>query len=207
MPTASRATMRKELAQLLYTNQPFLTGSATAAGSTTTLVDSNLVSTQAGNLNLVRYWLYIDSFAADAAPEGEARMVSQFAPATGTLTVDPAFTAAPSSASSATYELHPRLHPDRLNEALNWALEVGSKFGYAAITDDDLTTSAIYDKQILYQGALYYVKQGMSHDPDLTSDRVGELTEQWQQHYRNWQMRLETFLNYTLPKLRIKETA
>lgn len=207
MPTASRATMRKELAQLLYVRDPFLTGSATAAGTTATLVDSNLVSTQAGNLNLVRYWLYIDSMAADAAPEGEARMVSQFAPVTGTLTVDPVFTAAPSSASSATYELHPRLHPDRLNEALNWSLEVGSRFGYAAITDDDLTSSAIYDKQILYQGALYYVKQGMCHDPDLDASRLQELTQQWQQHYRNWEERLEAFLNYSLPKLRIREVA
>ena len=127
-------------------------------------------------------------------------MVSQYDPATGKLTVDPVWTAAP--AASDDYELHPKLHPDRLNEALNWALEFGSNNAYAAITDDDATTSAIYDKEILLEGAQYYLKQGMAREEHLSSPRRTELTQQWQTHFDNWMGSLETLIGSKLPELR-----
>jgi hypothetical protein len=200
MATASRLTLRQELAQRLHGSEAFLTGSATAAGSVTTLVDSALISTTLSNNHFVGYWLHIDSHDSDAAPEGEVRMVSQYANATGTLTVDPAFTAAPASSTNATYELHPKFHPDRLNEALNWALEVGSNNAYAAITDDD-ASSAIYDKEVLIEGALYYLKQGMSREEGLGRDRRVELTEQWRQHFENWMEALDQPGKPLLPEL------
>ena len=197
MPTDSRIILRQELAQRLYGSESFLTGTNTGA-STSTMTDVTLISTVAGANHFVGHWLFIHE-AGDAAPEGEARMVSQYDPATGVLTVDPVFTAA--LASSDDYELHPKLHPDRLNEALNWALEFGSNGGYAAITDDDATTSAIYDKEILLEGALYYLKQGMAREEHLSSARRGELTDQWQSHFANWMGGLETLIGYKLPDL------
>lgn len=205
MPTASRLNLRKQLAQRLYGADSFLTGAATAAGSTTTLVDSGLISTMLGANELIGYWLYIDSLAADAAPEGQARQVVSYAPSTGTLTVDPAFTAAPTSVSAATYELHPKLHPDRLTEAINWALQFGSHNAYPSITDDDLTTSAIYDKEILLEGGLYYVKQAMAREKGLPDEVIVDLTKQWQAHYERWTRGLADFENYQFPQLVTRE--
>src|SRR3990172_6067133 len=148
MPTTSRLSLRQQVASVLHGSDTFLTGTV-ASGSASTAVVTALISTMAGANQFVGYWLYIDA-AADAAPEGEARMVKEYNPVNGTLTVDPDFTAAP--AASDTFELHPVLHPDRINEAINWALEFGANEAYAAITDDDLTSSPIYDRDILVQG-------------------------------------------------------
>ncbi len=197
MPTSSRIVLRQELAQRLYGSESFLTGTNTGA-SATTMTDVTLKSDIAGAGHFVGYWLYCDA-AGDAAPEGEARMVTQYDPANGILTVDPVFSAALASAD--TYELHPKLHPDRLNEAVNWALEFGSNNAYAEITDDDATTSPIYDAEILIEGALYYLKQGMSREEGLGKDRRVELTEQWRQHFDNWVGSLETLIGYKLPEL------
>jgi len=203
MPTSTRISLRQEIAAKLYGSDTFLTGTATGAGSTTTMVDTKLISTIAGVNQYVGYWLYCDTTTASAAPEGEARMVSQYAPSTGTLTFDPAFTVAVGTGTAATYELHPVLHPDRISEAINWALEFGSNEAYAAIAqaDDDTTTNAIYDRDILIEGALYYLKQGWSHDSRLDAARRMELTEQWRQHYESWTRGLRELANYRRPVL------
>ena len=197
MPTDSRIVLRQELAQRLYGSESFLAGTNTGT-SASTMTDVTLISTVAGANKFASYWLYIDE-DSDAAPEGEARMVTEYDPATGVLTVDPDFSVA--LASSATYELHPKLHPDRLNEAINWALEFGSNNAYAEITDDDLTSSPIYDKEILMEGALYYLKQGMSREPGLSTPVRSDLTQQWQQHFDRWVESLETLIGYKLPEL------
>jgi hypothetical protein len=181
----------------LYGSESFLTGTNTGT-SASTLTDVTLKSTVAGANQFVGHWLYIDE-DSDAAPEEEARMVTEYDPANGILTVDPDFSAA--LASGATYELHPKLHPDRLNEAINWALEFGSNNAYAEITDDDATTSAIYDKEILIEGALYYVRQGMSREEGLSTSVRSDLTQQWQQHFDRWMESLETLIGYKLPEL------
>lgn len=198
MPTDSLIVLRQETAQRLYGSESFLTGTNSGT-SATTLTDVTLISTVAGANHLVGHWLYIDA-ADDAAPEEEARMVSQYAPATGVLTVDPVFTAA--LANGDTYELHPKLHPERIDEAINWALEFGSNNAFASITNDDLTSSPIYDKEILIEGALYYLKQGMAREEHLSQARRTELTEQWQKHFDNWMDALELLIGYRLPELR-----
>ena len=203
MPTASRMSLRQAIASKLYGNDTFLTGTATGAGSTTTMVDTKLISTMVAADSYVGYWLYIDTTTADAAPAKEARMVSQFDRTTGTVTVDPAFTAIPGTVLVATYELHPVLHPNRIDEAINWALEFGSNEAYAAIADadDEITTSAIYDRDILMEGALYYLKQGWAHDPGLDPNRRAELTEQWQRHHESWKRGLSELVGYRRPTL------
>jgi hypothetical protein len=163
------------------------------------MTDVTLKSTVAGANHFVGYWLYIDA-AGDAAPEEEARMVSQYDPANGILTVDPVFSAALANAD--TYELHPKLHPERIDEAINWALEFGSNNAFPAITNDDLTSSPIYDKEILIEGALYYLKQGMAREEHLSQARRAELAEQWQTHFDNWMGSLELLIGYKLPELR-----
>src|SRR3990167_8062907 len=200
MPTSTRISLRQEIASKLYGSDTFLTGTATAAGTTSTMVDTKLISTVAGSNQYVGYWLYCDSTTASAAPEGEARMVSQYAPSTGTLTVDPIFTVALGTGTAATYELHPVLHPDRLDEAINWAQEFGSNEALAAVSDDDATTSDFLDRDLLIQGVLYRVKQGWSHDPSLSVARRVELTEQWQGHWEAFNTGLD-LLGYRRPAL------
>ena len=200
MPQTSRLLVRQAVAARLYVYDTFLTGTATAAGSTTTMVDTKLISSMAGANQFERYWLYCDSTTASAAPEGEARMVSSYDPATGTLTVDPGFTVALGTGTAATYELHPVLHPDRINEAINWAQEFGSNEALAAVTDDDATTSDFLDRDLLIQGVLYRVKQGWSHDPSLSVARRVELTEQWQGHWEAFNTGID-LLGYRRPAL------
>src|SRR3990167_8204573 len=97
-------------------------GTATG-GSTTTLVDTTtLQSTQFSDQDWVGGWARIsrDAGGAAAAPEAEIRPITTYAPSTGTITVNPAFTAAPVSTDN--YELwrfpSPRMILDSLDTLL-----------------------------------------------------------------------------------------
>src|SRR3972149_4978025 len=72
------------------------TGIATS-GSTTTIVDTgSLKSSQYNSSEWVGGWARIskDAGGAAAAPEAEKSPITTYAPSTGTITVDPALTAA-----------------------------------------------------------------------------------------------------------------
>jgi len=107
-------------------------GTATG-GSTTTIVDTGrLQSTQYNSDDWVGGWARIayDSGGAAAAPETEMRPITTYAPSTGTITVNPAFSAAP--ASGDTYQLWRNPHPQEVLDALDailtketWLLSTG----------------------------------------------------------------------------------
>lgn len=93
------------------------TGAATS-GTTVTLVDSdNLLDPLASTDTFRTHWLLITS----GALQGELRKVSDYAPATGTLTLNRSYSSAPSVAD--TYELHGTLGPSDLRTCINQALE------------------------------------------------------------------------------------
>ncbi len=94
----------------------FATGSVTG-GTTVTLVDStNLLDPLASADSYRTHWLLMTSGTLD----GELRKVMGYAPATGTLTVNRAYSTAPSA--SDTYELHGTLSPEDLRTCINQAL-------------------------------------------------------------------------------------
>ncbi len=73
---------------------------ATSAGSTTTIVDSKMATGRddvwKNGLLVITY----DAAGASAAPEGDVRQISAFASATGTFTVDAAWSGSASTATS-----------------------------------------------------------------------------------------------------------
>ncbi len=193
MPSYNLIDLRQELAERLYGTEDVLIGTATG-GSTSTVVDTSLISTMLGTSNFIGAWVYMYD-AADAAPEGEFRKISAYDPATGTLTVDPVFTAA--VAVTDKYEIHYALHPTRLEEALSRACEIGSKRALAAIdftTDPDGTGTA-YDKDILFEGALMYIKRGLARR--VSGPDRERLRRQAAEHEENWHRGL-VLLGYRL---------
>ena len=103
---ASLTSIRQYIGQELGR---FVTGTNNSSGgTTTTAVDTQLVS----SLSISDWyvdWHYIIP-AASAADDRVSRLVTTFAPSTGTITVDRAWSAS-SIADSAVYEMHGYLEP------------------------------------------------------------------------------------------------
>jgi len=96
-------------------------GTATG-GSTSTIVDTTkLKSDQFNDTDFVGQWARIeyDAGGAAAAPEGEIRPITAFAPSTGTLTVSPEFSAAPASTDKyQTFRIHPQIILDFIDQVV-----------------------------------------------------------------------------------------
>ena len=206
MPTAKRSLLRQELCQRLYPTEDVLVSSAPldAAGTTSTLIDAvDLISTMLSNNNLVGAWLLITKHSTAVAPEGEARRIISYNAATGTVTVDPAFTAAPQTgANSVTeYEIHYAINPERINEAISWALTVGTNWAYpdfstASWVAADDTALAIPDKDIVIEGALFRIKQTLARR--AKGELRQEITQQAEAHRQAYYRGLE-LLGYRKP--------
>lgn len=110
-------TLRQELAR---STGGLIQGTATG-GSTTTLIDTNLLdSGEFGDDHLNGADLYITDTTDDAAPKGEARYVTDFVASTGTATVGKAFTAAPGAGD--TYDVYMKYTKEDLDTALMLAI-------------------------------------------------------------------------------------
>lgn len=72
---------------------------AVGSGTTTTIVDDMLLRGQYSDDYLNHCWcsITVDAGGAHASPEGQSRLISDFASSTGTITVATAFTVAPAS--------------------------------------------------------------------------------------------------------------
>jgi len=122
------------------------------------------------NNNLVGAWVLINKMDITTAPEGEARRIISYNPALGIVTVDPAFTVSPQSPvgrSITEYEIHYAINPERINEAISWALTTGTNWAYADFSTaswdaGDNTALAIPDKDIIIEGALFRIKQTLA---------------------------------------------
>lgn len=116
-------------------------GTATG-GSTTTIVDTTkLKSTQFNSQKWVGGWARIvyDAGGAAAAPEGEISPITTYAPSTGTITVNPAFTAAP--AASDRYELwliHPQDVLDMIDDILTEDIWLSTWTMLTEVPDGDM---------------------------------------------------------------------
>lgn len=119
----------------------YRSGTATG-GSTTTIVDTSVLYEP--DDFWVNHYAYIteDAGGASAAPEGEERPVSDFNQSSATITVDPAFTAAP--ASGDTYELLPCRRADII-AAINAAIRAAGDTWLVAMTDTSTVTIAADD--------------------------------------------------------------
>ena len=103
---------REELLQRVLRESKIGAYGTVTSGSTTTIVDTTkLKSTQFNAQKWVGGWARIvyDAGDAAAAPEGEIRPITTYAPSTGTITVNPAFSAGP--AVGDRYELWLYPHP------------------------------------------------------------------------------------------------
>lgn len=123
-------------------------GTATG-GSTTTIVDTGkLKSTQYADKDWEGGWARIskDGGGAQAAPEGEISPITTYAPSTGTITVDPAITAA---ASGDEYELwkfpSPNTVLDFLDQILKNDVWLPCWSPLSEITDFDMEVSGVGD--------------------------------------------------------------
>jgi hypothetical protein len=98
-----------------------VTGVTTAAGTVATLVDSNDLKETGVNADDTRYvgdWLRVWDSGTPSVEN--IRKIKTYAPSTGTLAPESDFTAAPGT--SKTYEIHHKLHPDKLKQAICDAL-------------------------------------------------------------------------------------
>ncbi len=115
----------------------YIEGTATG-GSTTTVADSSALPGFADDsLNTSWAAIITDAGGAHAAPEGQARAVSDFVASTGTLTVSQAFTAAVASGDTYRVWAGPALYA--LLEAVKSALRAAWPDWYAEVTDTTLT--------------------------------------------------------------------
>ena len=110
--------LRQELAR---STGGLIQGTATG-GSTTTLVDTNLLdSGEFADDHLNGSDIYITDTTDDLAPKGEVRYVTDFVQSTGVATVGKAFTAAPGAGD--TYDVYLRYTKDDLDTALMLAVK------------------------------------------------------------------------------------
>ena len=109
--------LRQELAR---STGGLIQGTATG-GSTTTLIDTNLLdSGEFADDHLNGGDLYITDTTDDLAPKGEARYITDFVQSTGTASVGRAFTAAPGAGD--TYDVYLKYTKEDLDTALMLAI-------------------------------------------------------------------------------------
>lgn len=122
-------------------------GTATS-GSTSTLVDTTaLQSTGYLATDWQNGWAYIsyDGGGAAAAPEGEIRPITTYAPSSGTITVSPNWTIAP--ASTDKYILfrypHPQIVLDTIDDILTEELWMPTVTALSELPDYDMENSGV----------------------------------------------------------------
>ena len=137
-----RLTRRDVLTRFLRETNLGFTGTATG-GSTSTIVDTTrLKSTQYADDEHIGKWARItyDAGGAGAAPEGEISPITDYVASTGTLTVNPVFTASP--VSTDVYQVWSNPHPqdvlDHLDMILTQEVYLSAETLLTEIPDGDM---------------------------------------------------------------------
>jgi hypothetical protein len=184
---------------MLYPSEWLLKGDCDAPTDANDVTDATLVTTLLSTNQLVGAYVKIYD-ATDAAPEGETRRITAFDKTAGVMSVDSAFTVA--TAASDKYEIH-YLHPRVIEDAIDYALEIGSNRAFAAIgrtewdeASDQEETKSVYNEDVLYQGALARIKNGQANR--VTGEERQRLLDAATAHRRNWERGLE-ILGYRKP--------
>lgn len=107
----------------------------------------------------------------------------------GTFTISPAVTVA--TGTGTTYEIHYDLHPERVIEAIKWAIEAGTNGSLSTPGTDAGTTTL--EAEVVVEGALAYCKRAIanqtsSRDPAPIKSEEDKLDflQQAIEHEANW---------------------
>lgn len=184
----TRQALRELVAERLYAGYEIVLCTATG-GTNSTIVDTALIQGMFEENDYIGAYVYISS--GGAAPEDESSKIVAFDRATGTLTVSPAWSGATVVVNTDTYEIHYDLHPERMNDGLVWAVEVGTNGALTAPVTD--STSTTFEAGVVVEGALAYCKRAIanqtrSRDPASirTDEEKLELFRQALEHEANW---------------------
>lgn len=189
MATARQA-LREKIIDRLYRGKEKIRGTTDGAGSSSTVVDSALIQGMFEVNDYLGAYIWLSSGSADE----ETSKIIAFDRTTGTFTMSPVYGA--SSGSSVTYEIHYDLHPERVNEAIVWAIEFGTSEALSSPTADGNSTTL--EVEVVVEGALSFCKkaiarQTFARDPSKpkTGEQIAALLQQAMQHEANWLQGLE----------------
>lgn len=168
--------LRQGISKFMSDYEASSTSSAGNAGGTT-LIDSYLG--KYGDDRIVGWWVLITSGDND----GEVRAVTANTDSTGTVTVQPAFSA--QVASGVSYELH-KYEPNKKYDALDAARIEASDTVFRIVYDDSLTSdgrTATYDIPSTVRGGPPYVLVERPLEADSSwnflQDPRGNSTDNW----------------------------
>jgi hypothetical protein len=147
-PTVTRSDLRHELCRRLgmeFFQRVGTSGTSTATGSITTLVDTTRLK-QANDVWNGSY-LYLTS-------TGSVRLINDFVSTSGTVSWLPALGSA--SGNGTTYEIHTNFTADQIHDAINSAIEDGFPEFFEVTTDE---TTALTQDTLEYTlpGTPYFV--------------------------------------------------
>lgn len=189
MATARQA-LREKVIDRLYSAHEIIRGTTTAAGSTSTLVDTDLIQGMFEINDYLGAYIWMSSGAADE----ESSKIIAFDRVTGTFTLSPVFASA--SGDVSTYEIHYDLAPERVNEGIIWAIEFGTSNALSG-PSADATTNTL-EAEVVVEGALSFCKkaiarQTLARDPSKPKSdaQISQLLKQAQEHEANWLAGLE----------------
>lgn len=185
MATARQA-IRETVIDRLYAGYGKVRGTTDGAGDTSSLIDGAALKQAIFKVNdLIGAYIWMSSGTADE----EVSKIIAFDRTLGDCTLSPVLTAATGSGS--TYEIHYEISPVRVNDAIIWAVELGTNGSLTGPTADATTTTL--EKEIVVQGALGYIKKAIarqttSRDPQYFREPIdkAKYLKDAEMHLQNW---------------------
>lgn len=199
--STTRQALREAIIDRLYADKEIIRSTATG-GSTSTVVDTALIRGMVEATDLIGAYIWLSAGNAD---EEESQIIA-FDRVTGTCTMSPVYVGG--AVSTDSYEIHYDIRPTKVNDAIIWAVELGSRNALTGPTADAGTTTL--EKNVVVEGALSYCKkaiagQSASRDPlvPISSFRRGLLLAEAAEHEVNWLRGLERagFIPFVSPGL------
>ncbi len=185
--SVARQAIREKIIQRLYAGKDIVLSTTTSAGSTSTVVDIQLIRGMFEANDYIGAYVWISS---GATADEESSKIIAFDRVTGTFTMSPVYTGI--SGTSSTYEIHYDLAPARVNEAIVYAVEVGTRKALAMTDATDAGTTTL-DSETVIEGALAFCKfaiadQTEARDPATRQSDIDteELLRQAVIHEANW---------------------
>jgi len=178
---ANLVNVRQEVIKRLYTEEDIILGTA-SSGSTSTIVDVgstdgvHLESGILSNRNFIGAYVYVPAVA-----DPKWSRVTTYDPASGTLTFSPLLGA---TAGTNPYEIHYKLHPERINQFIKDRARIGSRQALDTIAE---ATAINMDFNVLSEGTLADAKRAIAKRyPSGDPERVRLLAEA-DEHEAMWQ--------------------
>jgi hypothetical protein len=159
----NRKTLRQQIIQSLYAPRYPTKSTTTSAGGTTAQVIDTILSPAGLTVDFVNAWIYIVEAPGTGPPIFQTRRCTQvdFSGSTNTITIDPVWTVAVLETGK-DYEIHYVFYPEEINRVINDIIRDGSRGALSAIPDDDDSTTTIFERDVIVDGALYILKRRLS---------------------------------------------